>query len=277
MSRLPILLLACALLAGLSAAQSPSISCSASAGLAEELSAKITASVNTAVAANATKVISHGSKSPYVTFTVPQVCVPGNWFGFNLIPEACTKGKTYSGSTGKTTAVYGAFGFTTDITAEQLTCSSSGATGSWATTSAWGTVTMELDLDWYPLVGGSVGVGIELTIKGLEAAVAGTYATSGSPTTGTVCLTSAVATSSSLTYSSISGQFTVTGKPAGALPAKVINKIGAKLTSQGAKIMTKVNTQIAKKVPACATSGSPPVSRSPSPRSPLPSKSPRAG
>lgn len=108
----------------------------------------------------------------------------------------------------------------------------------------------QLTLDWYPLVGGSTGIGVTVTVNGLKMVMQasctcvawhraacrshcclppptslpllqGNYGYNATSSPKQTCITSAAVSSTVISYSSISGQFTINGGNAGALPTKV--------------------------------------------------------
>lgn len=241
-----------ALLACLVPGLAQNTACQNAATLPPKLAANLTASINAALLPKADNTYTNSTKSDYISFTTPKICYSGNWFGYHLIPSGCIPnvgGKTYQGSTGKTVSISGIYGLKVNITASQTSCSSANgvttSTSAMTATATWPTIVMTTTLDWYPMVGGETGIGIKLTITGLKMVMKGSYTYAVTTATKQACFTAASVSSTTISYTSITGQWIIAGSPAGAVPGKVTSKIGSALVSKSTKVTNTVNTKLA--------------------------------
>eukprot|EP00887_Chlorella_sp_A99_P000987 scaffold5.g987.t1 len=200
----------------------------------------------------ADKQYTNSSSKAYVSFKVPdfKLCWDGNWLGWGFIPGGCKTfgGKTYSGATGKDVTATGIYNVQITINAANTQCTQS--VGSLTTAGTvgihayWPKIQVTASMNWYPMAGGSLGVGIQTTIEGLNYNMQGTLSTQTTLSDNSACLTSFHITNSVITFSSISGNW-------------VINRLGNAIYNAGTKITNTINNATAPLVGQCATPKSP--------------------
>eukprot|EP00887_Chlorella_sp_A99_P006288 scaffold3.g6288.t1 len=216
--------------------------CSNFAAIPPTISLAITEAVNNALLPKKGNTKTKSTGKDYIKITTPEVCYDGNWFGFHLIYGDCVGGKTYSGSTGTMRTLYGSFNVT----------------------GVWPQIKLEASIDWKPVIGSDKGIGVTLTVTNLKMAMLGslTYRYQPPSTTldeaipASLCLTAASVNSTTVTFDSVSGQFTVDGGNAGSLPPKVIHKVESTLAAKGPEVTKNVNAKMAAKVGKCFKPGS---------------------